>query len=167
MSTRANVVIKDEHSSLWFYRHSDGYPECTAVSLIEFLSKHTKGSYRPNVGQSAGWLVIQGHKEYDSETTGWKVGAYEPTTGRHGDIEYLYVCDLDKMSITIYSSSWDGVPEPGKFTVNGDKMLGVISVNRTGYTLSNKRLRKIINNSADQFFSDHVAILHIGGNNDS
>lgn len=28
------------------------------------------------------------------EFNGWKVGHYEPTTGQHGDIEYLYTLDL-------------------------------------------------------------------------
>ena len=28
MSTRANIIIKDARTTLYFYRHSDGYPEC-------------------------------------------------------------------------------------------------------------------------------------------
>lgn len=31
----------------------------------------------------------------------WKVGAYEPTDGIHGDIEYLYIIDLTKKKISI------------------------------------------------------------------
>ena len=30
----------------------------------------------------------------------WKVGAFEPTTGQHGDIEYLYTIDLIAEVIT-------------------------------------------------------------------
>ena len=33
----------------------------------------------------------------------WKVGAFEPTTEIHGDIQYLYVIDLDKQEIRTYA----------------------------------------------------------------
>lgn len=43
MSTRANVVIKDQYSSLWFYRHTDGYPEGTLPTLEKFMEKLEDG----------------------------------------------------------------------------------------------------------------------------
>ena len=61
MSTRANIVIKDEYSELWFYRHSDGYPEGTLPTLTEFLDAVKAGLIRNNVSQAAGWLIIIGH----------------------------------------------------------------------------------------------------------
>lgn len=122
MSTRCNVVITDGHSTLWFYRHSDGYPSVTATSLKTFLRWRIEGKIRDNVGQAAGWLVLLGAMEYqtlpgdafsqhgkkwydwDQEAINatlvafspenWQCGAYQPTTGEHGDIEYLYVIDL-------------------------------------------------------------------------
>lgn len=122
MSTRCNVVITDGHSTLWFYRHSDGYPLVTATSLKTFLRWRIEGKIRDNVGQAAGWLVLLGAMEYQTlprdtfsqhgkkyrdrddnainamlgtfSPVDWKCGAYEPTTGEHGDIEYLYVIDL-------------------------------------------------------------------------
>lgn len=121
MSTRANIIIKDEDEELWFYRHSDGYPETTMPTLQKFLEFVTSGKIRDNVTQSAGWLIIIGADEYKhyhiseplegmqkEEWDGkiptnpvyWKVGAYEPTTGRHSDIEYLYTIDLVKKTIT-------------------------------------------------------------------
>lgn len=123
MSTRANVIIKDKNDTLYFYRHSDGYPEETGESLIEFIKIYEKGA-RLNVAQSAGWLILHGHAEYrDSSLTitkdtkaadfmdnenkysNWKVGAYEPTTGIHGDIEYLYTIDLSKKTLTIATNN--------------------------------------------------------------
>lgn len=100
MSTRANVIIKDSFSKLFFYRHSDGYPEVTGRSLKSFVKKYTQVKFRLDVMQSAGWLIIKGYQEYSNGKDGskydtWKVGAYEPTTEIHGDIEYLYVIDLD------------------------------------------------------------------------
>lgn len=100
MSTRCNVIIKDNSDKLYFYRHSDGYPEGVAETLNAFMDRLKSGEIRNNVSQSAGWLIILGHEEYAEnrklypEHSSWKVGAYEPTTALHGDIEFLYEIDL-------------------------------------------------------------------------
>lgn len=128
MSTRANIIIKDEYSKLWFYRHSDGYPEGTMPTLNKFMQLVIDGKIRANASQAAGWLIIIGAEEYkqyhikskdrksymdmskgqqrywknkiSSAPRDWKVGAYEPTTGQHGDIEYLYTVNLTTKKIT-------------------------------------------------------------------
>lgn len=116
MSTRANIIIKDEYSKLIFYRHSDGYPEGTLPTLATFLSLVKEGKIRNNVSQSAGWLILMGANEYgvsfepdNTDVMGWKCGAYEPTTCIHGDIEYKYVIDLVKLTIAVYKriGPWD------------------------------------------------------------
>lgn len=130
MSTRANIIIEetsfyqgDKYTErLYFYRHSDGYPEGVKDTLNKFVDLLKKGKIRNNVNQSAGWLILlgameyqtmtatcflEGHKSYldrnnenidnalsEFEPTDWKCGAYEPTTGLHGDIEHLYLIDL-------------------------------------------------------------------------
>jgi len=103
MSTRANIIIKDGNEKLWFYRHSDGYPEGTLPTLNKFLNLIKEGKIRDNISQAAGWLILIGHEEYGSKNPlyDWKVGAYEPTIGRHGDIEYLYTIDLEKKEIKV------------------------------------------------------------------
>lgn len=107
MSTRANIIIKDEYSKIILYRHSDGYPECAGEDLKDFVKDYTNGLMRLDAMQSAGWLIVRGNKEYkagekpsNDKFSGWKVGAYEPTTGIHGDIEYLYTIDLAKRTLT-------------------------------------------------------------------
>lgn len=134
MSTRANIIIKDGYNKLYFYRHSDGYPEGTMPTLNKFIGM-IGTTIRDNVCQAAGWLVILGAIEYQTLTPelfaesekkryeqddekvdeilknfspeDWKVGAYEPTTGIHGDIEYLYVIDLEeKKIINVPRSQW-------------------------------------------------------------
>jgi hypothetical protein len=113
MSTRAQIIVKDEHDAVWFYRHSDGYPSGTLPTLERFLSWVKAGRIRDNAEQAAGWLVLIGHEEYRAEGhvgfepnhTGkgmdWKVGAYEPCAPvTHGDIEYLYTVDLTAKTIT-------------------------------------------------------------------
>ena len=104
MSTRANILIKDEYDQLWFYRHSDGYPEGTLPTLEKFLDWVKSGKIRNNVSQAAGWFIILGNAEYNAGSepdSGWKVGAYEPTTGQHGDIRHLYTIDLTTKTIDI------------------------------------------------------------------
>ena len=129
MSTRACVIIKDEYGQLIFYRHSDGYPEGVSVTLNKFIELLRSSKIRNNVSQAAGWLIILGAAEHNitglnfhtSEPSkalhtpidkilpyentgyvglGWKVGAYEPTTGIHGDIEFLYEIDLEAKTLT-------------------------------------------------------------------
>lgn len=100
MGTRANIVIKDNYDELIFYRHSDGYPESVEPDLQELLAKVKVGILRDNVSQFSGHLILKGHEEYrdagflDSDFMSWKVGAYEPTTCIHEDIEFKYTLDL-------------------------------------------------------------------------
>ena len=113
MSTRCNVIIKDEYDKLYFYRHSDGYPEGAMPTLKLFIDWLKDGKIRDNVGQAAGWLIILGAMEYDSipgyarpdyygSPKDFKCGAYEPTTGIHGDIEFLYIIDLKAKTVGCY-----------------------------------------------------------------
>ena len=114
MSTRANIVIRDDcGSELWFYRHSDGYPTGALPTLRKFCKWVDEGRIRANACQSAGWLILLGHHEYadanlnvsfpptnePNSVYGWKVGAYEPTEGLHEDVEYLYeIMLIDSLS---------------------------------------------------------------------
>lgn len=126
MSTRCQVIIKDEYDDeVWFYRHSDGYPNVVMPTLEKFLDWVKSGKIRDNAEQASGWLVILGHLEYrgpgkvltkaygvserlcepsgkpDQTGMGWKVGAYEPCPPvRHDDIDYLYTVDLEKKTIS-------------------------------------------------------------------
>jgi len=143
MSTRANIILKDGTDKLFFYRHSDGYPEGVTPTLDILANWIKSGKVRNNIGQSAGWLIIIGALEYQSLPAGlftaggmsymddnrdriiekdlamaprdWKVGAYEPTTGIHGDIEYLYVFDIPTGTYEVTKrkdwGKWEASPE--------------------------------------------------------
>jgi len=101
MSTRCNIrVIDGSENELWFYRHSDGYPSSVLPSLEPLMERLELGHVRDNIGQFAGWIILLGHIEYGSKDNSWKVGAYEPTTTQHGDIEYLYTIDLGAKTLT-------------------------------------------------------------------
>jgi len=114
MSTRANIILKEGKQQMIFYRHSDGYPEGTMPTLNKFVELMKSGKIRNNLSQGAGWLIFLGAIEYreyhnnetfnaqkpeEVEPKDWKIGAYEPTTCIHGDIEYLYTIDMDQMTI--------------------------------------------------------------------
>lgn len=107
MSKRCNIIVKDQYDELFFYRHSDGYPAGALPTLREFMALVGE-KIRDNVGQSAGWLIVIGNHEYRKyageypDIMDWKVGAYEPTTGLHGDIEYVYILDLQKKEIRVH-----------------------------------------------------------------
>jgi hypothetical protein len=133
MSTRANVVLSESYSDsygkkvtekMYFYRHSDGYPEGTLPSLNKFMEWLKAGKIRDNLTQASGWLVVLGALEYDTipkcerkepitasctayakvetieEPKDWKAGAFEPTTCIHGDIQWLYEINLTKRTLT-------------------------------------------------------------------
>lgn len=117
MSTRANIKVTDSFGrELWFYKHSDGYPEGTMPLLEQFLSKVKSGTIRDNAFQASGWLIMIGHNDFwdDIMTTyseddrarmlkiyNWKVGSIEPTDSMHGDIEWLYIVDLETKEIEV------------------------------------------------------------------
>lgn len=105
MSTRANIIVKDSYQRIYFYRHSDGYPEGVQETLGKFLNWMREGRIRKDAMQASGWLIIIGHEEYsteygiDNKPLDWKVGAYEPTSKLQGDVDFIYVIDIEKMSI--------------------------------------------------------------------
>lgn len=121
MSTRANIVIKDDYDYLIFYRHSDGYPDGVRYTINYFMDLVKEGKIRKDASQAAGWLVLIGAKEYNTSLelheltkvnhSSWKVGAYEPTTCIHGDIEYLYVVDIgykkEKVECYVLTNNFD------------------------------------------------------------
>lgn len=143
MSTRANIVLTEtyswkengsEHSrteKLFFYRHSDGYPEGMLPILNVFCRWMKEGKIRNDISQAAGWLVILGAIEYNTipafnlekphyrddaprygdlstvkSPDDWNCGSIEPTTGIHDDIEYLYIIDMKYKKIRCFDS-WD------------------------------------------------------------
>ena len=129
MSTRAMVIIKDQYRSLYFYRHSDGYPSGTLPTLEKFLNYVKEGKIRDNVSQAAGWLILIGAEEYDkywdnsfsegvakqktkskeevlNPIKDWKCGAYEPCSSNDTSfIDYVYTIDLCKKIIEVKNNN--------------------------------------------------------------
>ena len=139
MSTRCNIIVNESGAhgeKLYFYRHSDGYPEGAMPLLVKFVNWMREGKIRNNIVQAPGWLIVLGAIEYSAipdfnpespqispkgygniETIQppgyWKCGSIEPTTDLHGNIEYIYTIDLKSMNITIQEmqyGSWKEIP---------------------------------------------------------
>ena len=70
MGTRCNIKIETGDTTLWVYRHWDGYPAATGVDLARKL------------------VNVKSAQEFINKLL--NDDAYEVTTGQHGDIEYLY-----------------------------------------------------------------------------
>lgn len=115
MSTRATIMLEDKHEKLYFYKHSDGYPQGTTPLLKEFCDFVKDGKIRDNPSQSGGWLILLGAEEYgkslkalrnsEKSPMGWKVGSIEPAKQINSDIEYIYYIDLTKKIATGYEYS--------------------------------------------------------------
>lgn len=117
MSTRASICVQaeccGELEQQWFYRHSDGYPEPphgVLPDLKKFLLWTREGKIRRNVEKASGWLVRigadQSRPEPTQDVSGWKASHYEPCPHDqpHGDVEYIYIVDLDKMEIQVHEA---------------------------------------------------------------
>lgn len=132
MGTRANIILKDSYDKLYFYKHYDGYPSGTLPIIEEFLKMIKSGKIRNNVHQSNGWLIMLGAIDlhcidYNSKTgrtsekrvtlknlvkdkksmNSWKVGSIEVTTDIHGDIEYLYIIDVEKQTVEVIEKDFE------------------------------------------------------------
>ena len=104
MSTRCNIVVRDGDKELWFYRHSDGYPESVLPDLEPLMEKLRDCTLRDNLSQFCGWLIVKGHEDFHKRHPGWaeeKVGNYEPTTGVHCVVQFVYELDLREKTLTV------------------------------------------------------------------
>ena len=107
MSTRANIIVVDNSSEIFFYRHSDGYPSGALPPLLRFMELIEQGKLRDNAEQSAGWIVLFGAEEYgvtmkgDRYGYGWKCGSMEPATGLCDWCEYFYTINVQEKTLQI------------------------------------------------------------------
>lgn len=102
MSTRTNILIENNETKLWLYRHHDGYLSETGYDLMVKLI-HNK-----NVTSFVTSLLSQNYEACELHN---EKPLYEITSGQHGDIEFLYrfIFDnkknkvkIDVMEITYY-----------------------------------------------------------------
>lgn len=94
MGTRANIVIKDQCGQCILYRHMDGTPEYTGVSVKQECE---------DIKQRYGYLFGE-----DVANALVKSPEYSVASSIHGDIEYLYIVDCEKETVNAYRvPAWD------------------------------------------------------------
>lgn len=97
MATRCNVLFKCGENSIKFYRHWDGYLSSTGANLIEIVDRAIArqiNSYYNYAGILT--ALIEEKRSADEDRP-----QYEPTMGRHGDIEFFYVINYDPVMDTV------------------------------------------------------------------
>jgi hypothetical protein len=94
MSTRANIIVKERHGQILLYHHCDGYPEGVGVELKTFLGRYKWWSAE---------TIARGLVTMKDE---WNSYPYQPSICKHGDVEYVYVIDCEKKTLTCYSSGF-------------------------------------------------------------
>lgn len=94
MSTRANIVLQEKGSALWLYHHCDGYPSYLGWKLMQIMEKHKK--------DYSDIFDIANEMFKDKEDDGFEI-----TKGQHGDIEYLYLIDIQDKKISCSDAARD------------------------------------------------------------
>ena len=89
MSTRANIVLQEKGYTLWLYHHCDGYPSYLGRKLMQIMENHKK--------DYSDIFDIANEMIKDKEDNGFEI-----TNGQHGDIEYLYLIDIQDKEITCF-----------------------------------------------------------------
>lgn len=125
MSTRSIIVVTNEIETIRLYKHSDGYPTDNLILIKESLAKAIDQckkhfvSYKvnpqrtPRVDQVSGLLV-------GFSTTCYGIGArieekhrgpFVPKhLGDQGDLEWIYIVDLQHQTIGVYGGGYTGKP---------------------------------------------------------
>ena len=102
MSTRSNILIKSGDTNIWIYRHMDGYLSETGYNLAVTLA-HSR-SYTDFMNTLLSY-------KYDPSIYRKTEPVYGITTEQHGDIEYLYKFEFDRVTphfvkVQVYTTGW-------------------------------------------------------------
>ena len=96
MSTRCNIIVKDDENKVYLYHHHDGYPSGVGVDLLKKFYKRFKDGNYIYMEDVVNELIKD---KNDDE--------YEYTTGLHGDIEYVYEIDTSARTIKGYEYNYN------------------------------------------------------------
>lgn len=139
MSTRSIIMVTGEHKyngpqTCRLYKHCDGYPTGNLPVIKDALKraldmnaehdkKYKEDKATPvNVDQLVALIIGETASPYgggarvdayDSNDTGWYDSAFKPEhLGNQGDLEWIYVIDLQTKSINVYGGGYTGeVPQ--------------------------------------------------------
>jgi hypothetical protein len=135
MSTRTNILIRDDEHEVWLYRHMDGYPAECGADVLEIGAKILR---QPDVGYVESPHDVANRffrKLVDADEHHPARPIYELTDGLHGDIAEFYVLDLSTglLGHASRGSATDDVDEWTKkiATYTVQEFLTVVNKDRT------------------------------------
>lgn len=115
MSTRANIVVKDQYKSIQIYKHGDGFPK-SKYGVIAGLPAALEFAWplpRMEASDMAA-AIVRVMKERGGGI--YIDGTTDGTKTLHGDIEYLYFITPDeragKWAVEVFTTVWDHTEEP-------------------------------------------------------
>lgn len=111
MSTRASIQIIDGDDVLYFYQHSDGYPEGLGVKLSKCLQMPKLQEYKDDAEYLAGFLMMEVNRDYIERSQ--RMPDMVPALGVHGDESYTY---------QINASTLEMVALNGAIKPNGERL---------------------------------------------
>ena len=92
MSTRSNIIVKDERNKIQLYRHCDGYPEGVIPDLKEALPFAWELPRMEADDMAA--AIVRAWKQDGGNV--YIDGVADLPESLHGDIDYYYVIEPDK-----------------------------------------------------------------------
>lgn len=98
MSTRASVQIIDGEDALYFYQHSDGYPEGLGKWLQRCLNLPHVQSCKDDPEYLAGVLIMEVNRDYIERNQ--HLPDMVPAFGVHGDEAYTYRINAETLELT-------------------------------------------------------------------
>ena len=95
MSTRCNIVVKDDYDSIQLYRHSDGYPEGKSGVIFELKEALNFAWKLPRMeADEFAAAIIRAWKNGSGNI--YIDGTAKLPKSLHGDIDYYYIISPDK-----------------------------------------------------------------------
>lgn len=97
MSTRASIQLIDGEDTLFFYQHSDGYPEGLGAWLSRCLKLPQIQECKDDIEYLAGILIMEVNRDYIERNQ--RLPDMVPALGVHGDESYTYVIDAKTLEL--------------------------------------------------------------------
>jgi len=98
MSTRASVQIIDGDEVLYFYQHSDGYPEGLGKTLERTLAIKAVADCVDDAEYLAGMLLMEVNRDFIERNLNQP--DLVPAFSVHGDESYTYRIDSHTLELT-------------------------------------------------------------------
>jgi len=105
MSTRASVQIVDGNDCLYFYQHSDGYPEGLGETLKSVLTLPGVISQKNDIEYLAGMIMMEVNRGYVEQKQ--RMPDMMPALGVHGDEAYTYRIDANTLELKTLKGAKD------------------------------------------------------------